>query len=236
MKDLIAVASNIENKFIKFLIVGESGIGKTTLTKTLPEKEVLLLSFEGGELSIADTDIAVIKFNDLNNPQDRYKRLLDVWAELQKPEWKQKFKYVVIDSLTELSNLIKDAVFLKADPRLTQLSWGKYSETIKDIIKKFRDIDYNVVFLALPKIEKDDIGRRFTNVNMMGSIKDEVAGYFDEVFHYQYTKDSKRVLVTMGDGTFEAKDRSNKLSKLEEPNLTMILNKIKSKKKEVHNG
>jgi hypothetical protein len=232
MKDLISSANNLDKKFIKFLIVGESGIGKTTLSKTFPHKEVLLLSFEGGELSVSDTDIAVIKFNDLTNPQDRYKRLLDVWSELQKPEYKQQFKYVVIDSLTELSNLIKESVFMKfTDPKMTMLAWGKYNDLIKDIIKKFRDIDYNVVFLALPKVEKDDVGRRFTNINMMGSIKDEVAGYFDEVFHYQYLKDSKRMLVTAGDGTFEAKDRSNKLEKFEEPNLGQILTKIKAKKK-----
>jgi len=230
MKTLISFTNNVDNKFFKFLITGESGIGKTTLAKTLPHKEVLLLSFESGELSLADSEIAVIKFNDLPRATDRYKRLQEVYAELQKPEWKEKFKYVVIDSLTELSGVIQEAVFAQhPDPKTTMLAWGIYDKQIRGIIKSFRDTDYNVFFLALPKVEKDEVGRRYTNVSMKGSVKDEVAGYFDEVFHYQFNKDEKRVLVTSGDGTFEAKDRSGRLDKYEEPNLTAILNKIKTK-------
>lgn len=231
MNNLITFTDNIENKFFKFLITGESGIGKTSLAKTLPHNEVLLLSFENGELPLSDSKIAVIKFNDISKPADRYKRLQEVYLELQKPEYKARFKHVIIDSITELSGVIQDAVFAQfPDVKDTQRTWGLYDKQIRGIVKSFRDIDYNVFFLALPKVEKDEIGRRFTSVSMKGSVRDEITAYFDFAFHYIFSKDEKRILVTAGDSTFEAKDRSGALDKFEEPNLSNILNKIKAKK------
>lgn len=41
------------------LVVGPSGIGKTSLAKTLPEKETLIISAESGLLCLSGTDYAV---------------------------------------------------------------------------------------------------------------------------------------------------------------------------------
>ncbi len=50
------------------VIVGESGIGKTYLARTLPGdlRRVLIISLEHGLMSLKGTDIPVFKVDDVN--------------------------------------------------------------------------------------------------------------------------------------------------------------------------
>ena len=41
-----------EKKGVKLVLLGKSGIGKTTQLKTLPEKKTLFVDIEAGELAV----------------------------------------------------------------------------------------------------------------------------------------------------------------------------------------
>ena len=63
----ITNTNDTTNKNIYALIVGSSGVGKTSLAKSLNHDETLILSAESGLLSIADANIDVIEINNYEN-------------------------------------------------------------------------------------------------------------------------------------------------------------------------
>jgi phage nucleotide-binding protein len=236
----IQSSKSISINRLKFLIYGEPGVGKTTLAATLKEP-TLLISAEAGLLSLQafDIDTVDITMDDEGAPikkEKRAARLGEVYTFLCGPEAREKYKWVFIDSLTEISqNLIESLYEIYPDPKDGLKLWGDYAKKARSLIKTFRDLPYyNIVFTALDKVEKDENNRRYKTVDMQGKIGNQLPAYFDEVFHYAKTEDTDgnliRVLLTDGYENVIAKDRSGKLNKQEAPNLQNIANKMRGPK------
>jgi phage nucleotide-binding protein len=222
---------------IKMLIYGPAGSGKTSLARTLPNHErCLIVSAEAGLLSISDTDIDLIDIttDDDGNAvakTDRIKRLGEVFTFLATGEAKSKYDWVFIDSLTELSDALIDQLNAEyPDKKDSLVMYGENSKRMKALVKSFRDMPhYNVVFTALPAVDKDQDGVRFTTIQMVGKIAEKLPAMFDEVFYLHVDSDGQRGLVTStpSDSKMPAKDRSGKLEKLEKADLAYIASKIK---------
>ena len=65
--------STITADGVKILVYGQAGAGKTFLIKTLPNP--VILSAEGGLLSIAGTDIPYIEINGIKDLHEAYQWL-----------------------------------------------------------------------------------------------------------------------------------------------------------------
>ena len=63
-------------KAIKLLVYGRTGVGKTTLAKTLPPPTVLL-DFEGGVLALLDTDISIVPIESVTDLREAVNALRD---------------------------------------------------------------------------------------------------------------------------------------------------------------
>jgi adenylate kinase family enzyme len=236
---LIASTKNDNPSRLKFLILGDSGAGKTTLARTIIEP-VLLISAESGDLVLRKFDIDKIDLSlsdkgEVLPKETRIKKLEAVYAYLFKDEAKNKYKWIFIDSLTEIAQTLVEG--LKANPEYASKSkamnmWGEYNDTMIDIIKKFRDIPhYNVVFTCLASREKDENGNFVIQPDVFGKISSKLPQYFDEVFFLGVTKDGERKIQTFkSDSQICLKDRSEQLNQYEEPNLDIISNKIKGGK------
>jgi hypothetical protein len=90
---------------------------------------------------------------------------------------------------------------------------------------------YNIVFTCLPSTEKDETNRRYIAPSISGSgLKEKLTSYFDEVFYMTSQKNSEgneeRIFITQPIERYPAKDRSGVLETIEQPNLTVIKNKI----------
>lgn len=226
---------------LKIIVYGPPGVGKTTLAATTKEP-TLILSAEGGLLSLTDHDVDFIDLttNDkgqLLDKADRMDRLRDAYDFVQSDEAKKKYKWLFVDSLTEISQIVIEK-YQKIFPERKDalVMWGEYAKEMRSLIKAFRDIpNYNVVFTALAKTDKDDGGRRFQSIDVSGAIASQAPAYFDEMFYYYAFEDSdgniQRTLVTQPSDKVSAKDRSGKLSQNEKPNLGDIAQKIKGRKK-----
>lgn len=218
------------NQRFTTLVIGQAGIGKTSLLRTIPENEpVCVVSAESGLLCVRDLveskrvqGFVVETFTDL----------AEIFQYLQK-EGKSYFKWIFIDSLTEIASKCVEALKIKYPDRKDSFPlWGEYSEKMTALIKAYRDIpDYNVVFTCLPAMEKDDLNRIYFGPSIQSSsLKERLTGYFDEVLYMVSLPDNegkeRRAFITQPYERYPAKDRSGRLALVEQPSLQAIKQKI----------
>lgn len=228
----IKKTGNLATRRIAMLVVGPAGVGKTSLIKTFPEpsSKTLMISFEGGTACLDGTDFDVVE-SDNNDPIGFMENVYDA---LTSDEYKNKYKNIFIDSLTEMGQVI--LAQLKRDPHLGQAKnalqmYGKYNDIMTMIIKSFRDMsDYNVVFTCLDSVDRDGL-EKFESINIPGSsVKSSIRAWFDIVVFYKIFKDENgdvfRKLITSAEESPLAKDRSGKLEQYEDADLSVIINKI----------
>lgn len=223
------------NHPIKMLIFGESGSGKTSLAGTIKEP-TLLISAESGLLTLKNKSIDVIDVSqdDAGNiipKEKRIARLGEAYQYLLTDEAKKKYKWIFIDSLTELSQNMVEQLNVEFPERKDSLvMYGENAKRMRSLVKSFRDMPfYNVVFTALSTVDKDENGTRFTNIDLIGSFANKLPGFLDEVFYLHVDKDGNRSLLTQRTDRVVSKDRSGRLDKFEPADLNLISEKINVK-------
>lgn len=208
---------------IKVLVYSPAGIGKTTLCSTAPNP--IIISAESGMLSIAKDNVPAIEISTVDD-------LIEVHQMFEKKDKRvASFETICIDSITEIAEVIlSNAKKQVKDPRQ---AYGELIEKMTDTVKAFRDLKgYNIYMAAKEEWTKDEVkGTQTYGPAMPGSKLGQQLPYlFDEVFALRVgkTTDGKeyRYLQTQPDIQYTAKDRSNCLEPIEQPNLTVIFNKI----------
>ena len=207
------------------MIYGQSGIGKTSILGTLPLNETLIISAESGLLCLQDKSIDVLEAKS-------YEAVRGAFSYLVTGKDEGKYKFVCIDSLTEISDLLVKNLKAKDEyknPSNALKLWGEFSETMIGLIKAFRDLDRHIVFTALADDVND--GGIITKKPMIAGNKAQqlMPSFFDEVFYLTIDQENERVIHSQPTHSFIAKDRSGKLSSTEPANLTLIINKIQGK-------
>ena len=203
---------------VKLLVYGQAGAGKTSLIKTLPQP--IVLSAEGGLLSIQDADLPFIEITSMENLKEAY-----VWLTET-----TDYKSVALDSISEIAEVcLNYEKKVNKDPRA---AYGAMQEQMADIIRAFRDLPGMHVYMSA-KLEKtqDEMGRVLYAPSMPGNKTGQSLPYFfDEVLALRVEKDgdgnTQRALMCDSDGLWSAKDRSGKLSTWEAPDLGAIIAKI----------
>ncbi len=131
---------SIQDRGLKILIFGESGVGKTTLARTIKEP-VLVISAEGGLLPLHENDIQYIDItrDDDNKPINktkRFDRLREVFVYLNTEECRKTYKVIYIDSLTEISQCVFDMLKEKYPDKADSLKlYGDLAETMRSTVK-----------------------------------------------------------------------------------------------------
>jgi phage nucleotide-binding protein len=209
---------------VKVLVYGQAGAGKTSLIKTLPQP--IVLSAEGGLLSIQDADLPFIEISDMETLREAY-----TW--LTQSDEAKGFQSVALDSISEIAEVVLNAEKKATkDPRQ---AYGAMQEQMADIIRAFRDLPGRHVYMSA-KLEKtqDEMGRVLYAPSMPGNKTGQALPYFfDEVLALRVEKDSEnntqRALMCDSDGLWLAKDRSGKLDAWEAPDLGAVIAKIGGK-------
>jgi phage nucleotide-binding protein len=223
--------NDIDAHYLKALVFSPSGHGKTTLAKTLGSYKTLIISAESGLLSLQGSDIDVIditrddKDELIEDKKSRLLRLAEIYKFLLTDK---KYQCVFIDSLSELSQTMVEALQKEFPDRKDSLVlWGQNVKRMRALIKCFRDLpDKHVFVTCLSEIEKDDIGKRFTTVDLAGKISKELAAFFDLVMYLNVNADGKRTLITQPTDKMVCKDRSGRLLQEEEADLSLIIKKV----------
>jgi hypothetical protein len=232
------------------LVIAPAKMGKTSLIRTVlgqvydiptkkwgskegngVEERVCVLSAESGLLCIRD----LIKAGKVEGFEigslDDFKEAYNLLATDQ--EFKKRYQWVFIDSLTEISDRCNKYMKDKyPEKNKTFDRWDDYTILMTTLIKGFRDLtDYNVIFTCLPTFEKDQDNRRYAAPNIVGKgLKELLTSFFDEVFYmknFQAEDGTEyRAFITQPWEEFPAGDRSGKLDLVEKPDLAYIRSKI----------
>lgn len=206
---------------VKLLVYGQAGAGKTSLIRTLPNP--IVLSAEGGLLSIQDADLPFIEVASMDDLREAYE-----WVAGSKEA--MAFASVALDSVSEVAEVVLQYELKRnKDGRA---AYGELNSTMNELIRAFRDLPGKHVYMSA-KLEKsqDEMGRMLYNPGMPGkSLTQGLPYFFDEVLALRVEKDAEgntqRALMCDSDGLWAAKDRSGKLDAWEAPDLGAIIAKI----------
>lgn len=211
-----------EPEYLKILIYGEPGVGKTVLAGSASEvadmSPVLYIDIEGGTMPLSVMYPKIVK----NKEQiTGIKQIEDLYNELR--FMNHPYQTVVIDSLSELQKISMASIMadvVKADrsrdPDVpSQREWGKNIEQVRRIVRYYRDLPMHVIMISHDKeIENDKRAVTKQTVSMPGKLAKEIPGFFSTVaFMYvqQVRGKPRRMLQTRQSGVVVAKDRTCRL-------------------------
>lgn len=208
------------NITLNMIIYGASGVGKTTLAATAAELgKVLYIDAEAGSKFIDEKYKDKIDILTLENVYD----LNDVL----KIENIKEYKTIVLDSLTEIMKKLVDKI-KGTKEQATMQDWGKIISQMETYIRKFRDLEKNVIVCAL-ETEKDDEGIVLKRPSISGkNLPNDIIGFMDVCLYLQNTSQG-RVANTEPSQKFYAKNRGGKLPsviKQEDLNVKFIFDKM----------
>ncbi len=212
---------------IKVCVYGLAGVGKTRLCMTLPGEKIII-SAEGGLLSLRDEEIPVAEIKTMADVDAAYNYLTSSEGS--------KFESIAFDSISEIAETVLAAEKKTAkDPRQ---AYGALTDEMNAFIRRFRDLPGRNVYMSAKaeRVPGDNaVGHQ---PSLPGSrIGQGLGYYFDELFVMRAEPHPDGgeyiALQTQRTPLYDAKDRSGSLDYLERPDLTYIADKIKAGTKPV---
>jgi len=206
---------------VRLLVYAQAGGGKTSLIPTLPDP--IILSAEGGLLSIAGSGIPYIDINNVETLREAYQWLTESSEAAQ-------FQSVALDSISEIAEVV--LANEKATAKDPRQAYGALQDVMGGIIRAFRDLPgRHVYFTAKLEKSQDEMGRILYSPSMPGAkLGQQLPYFFDLVLPLRVEKDAEgntvRSLQCQSDGLWTAKDRSGRLDPWEPADLGHVIRKI----------
>ena len=217
------------NSYVKILVFGEAGMGKTVLCSTAPKP--IIISAEAGLLSISDYDIPVIEVNTVKDVMDAYQ-----WVT--ESEEAKEFETICLDSITEIGEVLLSQY--KKEEKDPRKAYGRINDDMSTLIRSFRDLKDKHVYFSCKMVRKEEESTGIVTYQpaMPGNtLVNNLPYFFDEVLALRIGKLESgkefRYLQTQPELQWKAKDRSGCLAPMEKPDLSYIFNKIAKGKKKV---
>lgn len=208
--------------FIKMLVAANPGAGKTVFGST--SMNPLIVDCEGGLMSIAERRIP---YAEVKTSLDlmQLKTALDQPVNVQEEMLGFAPGTVVLDTLDEIQKMYeRERLRETGKEALTMQDFGWLKDRMLEVIREFRNLEMNVIFLCHLKESRDEESGTISMApGLKGAVADEVAAYMDIVgviLAEEYTdvdgteavKKTRRLLQTQPDRKHDwLKDRSWKL-------------------------
>lgn len=215
-------ASIQQQSKINALIYGESGAGKTRLALTCDRP--LIISAEGGLMSLQGADIPYIEVTDIKTAREAVKYATQHATE---------YGTIIFDSLSEIAEIVLADLMQKTpDPRKV---YPEMESAVTRLIRQLRELPCSIIWIAKQTTVVDDAGRRSCTPLVPGQKFSDKLPYLldlvgrlvvDTVQKEDGTVSHRRTLRFVPDGTFTAKDRSGKLPELCPANIQKIVERI----------
>lgn len=242
----------------KMLIVGPSGVGKTSLLRTVDPARTLFVDIESGDLSIQDLAIDTIRLGDWPTARDLAVRIsgpnpsypptacysqahfegVGGWMDNL-----DRYDTVFIDSITAAGRLSfrwsqqqPEAFAERSGKPDVRGAFGLHARESLAWLHQLQSARAkNVVLVGILERVVDDYGRPEWGLQHEGAkTSRELPGILDEVITMQFVPfddGPKRAFVctSPNEWNWPAKDRSGRLDQIEEPHLGRLIDKLTSK-------
>lgn len=179
---------------LNVMLYGEFATGKTTFATTFP-KPILFFDFDCRYQSYAGVEgIEYEVYEDVGRRPSAYR---DFMKDLKKYQRESKYKTLVLDSTTSLSNSVKYDILGQvsrggsASEGLTYPQWGQFTERFEEIFNLMSSADTHTVIISHEQVIQDELTGEIRTLAMMIGKKfaQRSPGYFDEVYHCFTKKD-----------------------------------------------
>jgi len=192
---------------LKALIYGNAKTWKTTFAGTAPRP--LFICAENGLLSIASKAPDFVEVKTLQELKDLYK-----WLRDTKPD----YDTIVIDSLSEISKIIKDNLTNQGSKQMILRDWWIFSEEMMQAVRQIVNLPYHVVCIVHTKEVLDEAGSiAFYELSIETKAKNEVTRYFDVIGFSSINKEGEYNISIKGSSKTLCGDRSNTIDKENTP-------------------
>jgi len=237
MKFKIVNAGKVKSDlFIKALLYGDSGAGKSFLSATAPKPLILLTEMNGQASITASNPNADILHVETDVMLGQILKDID-----ENPKDWSKYDTIVIDSLTEVQRLIKDRLTNNGRSQMTLQNWGKLADNMRALIRRIRNLKKNVVCICLLERQTEEntgvhhLKPAFEGKKTSGEIAQffNFVGFLYTVQEQQSDEKNDTKLVTVrqlmleGPARVMCKPCGSATGTITNPNITTIFNQIK---------
>jgi AAA domain len=256
MKIISADERLAERRGVKALIVGPSGVGKTSQLRTLDPTRTLFLDIEAGDLSVQDVPVDTLRVDDWPTSRDIASRIGGPNPSYSPTACYSQAHYEAVGGA--LDNLDRyDTLFVDSITAVSRLSYrwseqqpeafsertgkkdtrGAYGLHAREMIAWLNQLQHargmNVILVGILEKVVDDFNVSTWQLQMEGAkTSRELPGIIDQIFTMQW--------VDFGDGRpvrafvctspnpwgYPAKDRAGRLEQIEEPHLGNLIKKL----------
>ncbi len=184
-----------EDTFLRVLLYGNMGSGKTHLLGTFPG--LFIIDSDHGLLTLKRMGVHYQRF-PLGPMDTCFKTVWDILLSIKAKKgpfapgekWGD-IQTLAIDSSTKLSKFILDESMRSSnknpmDDKADFTDWGRVRSRLENIGRQTQVLPCNVVVTAMAQVEKNEVTGAFVGGPMLdGKYRDIIGGDFDEVYYLE---------------------------------------------------